>query len=103
MIYAADFSEYACILLRDQLDTFIYDVRADPEFSSCSDLGNLAVKMVQSDRHTVFPLVYRLIELALILPVATAIVERAFSAMSIIKTELRNKMWMNHSKSDLTH
>ena len=55
--------------------------------------------MVQTDRHTHFPLVYRLIELALILPVATATVERAFSAMSIVKTELRNKMndeWMNH-------
>jgi hypothetical protein len=43
--------------------------------------------------------VYRLIELVLVLPVATASVERAFSAMSIIKTELRNKMaddWLNH-------
>ena len=44
-------------------------------------------------------MVYRLIELALILPVATATVERAFSAMKIIKTDLRNKMgdeWMSH-------
>jgi len=44
--------------------------------------------------------VYRLIELALILPVATTTVERAFSAMNIIKTERRNKMndeWMNNS------
>lgn len=60
----------------------------------------IAVKMVQTDRHIVFPLVYRLIELALILPVATASVERAFSAMSIIKTELRNKMgdgWLNYT------
>ena len=42
--------------------------------------------------------VYRLIELALLLPVATATVERAFSAMKIIETELRNKMsdgWLN--------
>jgi hypothetical protein len=42
--------------------------------------------------------VYRLVELALILPVATATVERAFFAMNIIKTERRNKMgdeWMN--------
>ena len=38
------------------------------------------------------PLVYRLIELALILLVATATVERAFSAMIIIKTDLSNKM-----------
>jgi hypothetical protein len=44
-------------------------------------------------------LIYRLIELALILPVATTSVERAFSAMNIIKTELRNKTgdeWLNH-------
>ena len=40
-----------------------------------------------------FPLVYRLIELGLLLPVATASVERAFSAMKIIKTELRSKMY----------
>jgi hypothetical protein len=42
--------------------------------------------------HIVFPLVYHIIELALLLPVVSAIVERAFSAMKIIKTELRNKM-----------
>jgi len=64
-------------------------VRADEDFLSYNDLGNLAVKMVQSDRHTCYPLVYRLIELALILPVATTTVERAFSAMSIVKTELK--------------
>jgi hypothetical protein len=46
----------------------------------------------------VFSLVYRLIELALLLPVATATVERVSSAMKIIKTKLRNKMsdgWLN--------
>jgi hypothetical protein len=54
--------------------------------------------MVQLERHIVFPLVYRTIELALLLPVATAIIERAFSAMKIIKTELCNKItdaWLN--------
>jgi hypothetical protein len=43
-------------------------------------------------------LVYKLIELALILPVSTASVERSFSAMKIIKSKLRNKMkngWFN--------
>jgi len=56
--------------------------------------------MVQTERDTTFPLVYRLIELALILPVATTTVERVFSAMNIIKTERRNKMdddWLNSS------
>ena len=75
-------------------------MRVDEDFLSCNDLGNLAVKMVQSDRHTCYPLVYHLIELALILPVAIAIVEQAFSAMNIVKTKLRNGMnydWMNNS------
>jgi hypothetical protein len=38
------------------------------------------------------------LELALILPVAIATAERAFSAMSIIKNRLRNRMgneWLN--------
>jgi len=98
-IYADGFIEYDCVVLRDQLDTFITEAREDSSFLSCCDLGNLAMKMVKTERHTVFPLVYRLIELVLILPVATAMVERAFSAMKIIKTDLRNKMgdeWLSH-------
>src|SRR6266540_619815 len=54
--------------------------------------------MVETQKHIAFPLVYKLIELALILPVSTATVERAFSTMKIIKTELRNKIsddWLN--------
>ena len=64
----------------------------------CIDIASLAKKVVKFERHIMFPTVYRLIELALLLPVATATVERAFSAMKIIKTELRNKMsdgWLN--------
>jgi hypothetical protein len=49
--------------------------------------------------HAAFLLVYRLIELALLLPVATISLEmRAFSAMNIIKTDLCNKIgdeWLN--------
>jgi hypothetical protein len=99
-IYYADFSDYECEKLRTELENFIDEVKHDEEFFSCIDLGGLAEKMVKTDRHTYFPLVYRLIELALILPVATATVERAFSAMNIIKTDRRNKMnddWMNNS------
>ena len=98
-IYDDDFSQYDHDRLPQQLDNFISDVRADPSFANCTDLGELAIKMVQTERHTTFPLVYRLIELALILPIATATVERIFSAMKIVKTESRNKMadeWLNH-------
>ena len=37
-------------------------------------------------------LVYSLVTLSLILPVATATVERVFSAMNIIKNRLRNQI-----------
>jgi hypothetical protein len=50
------------------------------------------------ERHIMFPIVYHLIELAMFSPVTTATVERAFPAMKIIETELRNKMsdgWLN--------
>ena len=45
-----------------------------------------------------YPLVYSLVILALILLVATATIERAFSTMNIIKNRLRNQIrdqWMN--------
>jgi len=45
--------------------------------------------MVQCEMDKDFVLVYRLIQLVLVLPVA---VERVFSVLKIIKTELRNKM-----------
>jgi hypothetical protein len=97
-IYHDDFSIDDRASIKDQLRTFILHVRRLEEFKVCHDLASLAKTMVELERHIVFPLVYRLIELALLLPVATATVERAFSAMKIIKTELRNKMsngWLN--------
>ena len=48
----------------------------------------------------IYPLVYLLVSLALVLPIATATVERAFSAMKIVKSRLRNRMgdeWLNDS------
>jgi hypothetical protein len=67
---------------------------------NCIDLGNLPLKMVQTDRHKTFSLVYCVIELALILMVNNKTMERAYSTMKIIKIDVRNKMngdWMNHS------
>jgi hypothetical protein len=51
-----DFSQYDHDRLPQQLDNFISDVRADPSFANCTDLGELAIKMVQTERHTTFPL-----------------------------------------------
>ncbi|XP_047949207.1 zinc finger MYM-type protein 1-like [Salvia hispanica] len=90
--YPSEFSEVALFELENQLENFIFDVRIDEKFSQISGISGLAQKMVSTRKHEVFPMVYLLVKLSLILPVATASVERAFSAMKIIKTSLRNSM-----------
>ena len=55
-------------------------------------ISELAKLMVSTNKHMGFPLVYRLLKLVLVLPVASASVEMCFSAMKIVKTILRNRI-----------
>ena len=80
------------MVLGDQLDTYIIDLRGDDEFSGNEGIASLAEKMVKTKKNLVFPLVYMLVKLSLLLPVATVTVERVFSAMHIINSRLRNRM-----------
>jgi hypothetical protein len=80
-----NFSNGDLTILRDQLETYVLQLRNHVAFSSCKDVEILAIKMVETDKHLAFSLVYKLIELALLLPMSTTSVERAFSAMKIIK------------------
>jgi hypothetical protein len=75
-----------------QLDNYIDDVRQDDSFKGLENLVDLSVKLVQTKRHKVYDMVYLLLKLVLFLQVATASVERVFSAMALIKTKLRNKL-----------
>ncbi|XP_026398285.1 uncharacterized protein LOC113294076 [Papaver somniferum] len=96
--YPKDFSEIDVVLLDGQLQNYIMDVRTSTEFSSLNGITDLARKMVETKKDKVYSKVYLLLTLALILPVATASVERLFSAMKILKTRLRNRMgdeWLN--------
>ncbi|XP_015087076.1 zinc finger MYM-type protein 1-like [Solanum pennellii] len=61
-------------------------------FFNLKGISDLAKVLIKSDLHQTWPLVYLLIKLTLILPVATASVERAFSSMKYIKNELRNSI-----------
>ncbi|XP_022867080.1 uncharacterized protein LOC111386832 [Olea europaea var. sylvestris] len=90
--YPLDFSAADGIVLSDQLETYILDMRSNKEFEELNGLGDLAEKLVMTKKDKVYPLVYRLLTLALILLVATATVERVFSAMNIVKNRLRNRM-----------
>lgn len=92
-LYPNDFSELQrAVFIGDQLDAYIFDVRSSHEFKDMRELGSISQKMVETKRNIVYPLVYRLIKLTLVLPVATTSVERVFSAMKIIKYRLDNRM-----------
>lgn len=90
--YPNDFTSVESSYLEDELDTFIYDMRRDDRFHGLKDMGELSVKLFETKKHESYRLVYLLIKLVLILPVATATVERAFSVMSIVKNRLRNSI-----------
>ncbi|XP_017248744.1 uncharacterized protein LOC108219745 [Daucus carota subsp. sativus] len=90
--YPEDFSLLDLELLPNQLDNFIYDVRTDKDLSGLQNIGDLSVMMVKTHRHTAYPLIYLLVELALVPPVATVTIEKVFSAMKMIKTYQRNRM-----------
>ncbi|KAM2123617.1 hypothetical protein ACFX1Q_021131 [Malus domestica] len=96
--YPSDFSEHDLELLKEQLENYIWDMTSNSEFADLKGISDLAQKMVGTKKDHTYPLVYLLLTLALILPVATASVERVFSAMNIVKNTLRNRMgdlWMN--------
>jgi hypothetical protein len=90
--YPDDFDSMQLVALRYQLSIYIDNVRAGKRFSDLNDIGDPSKSLVDTNKHVSFPLVYQLLKRVLILPVATASVERCFSAMNIVKNVLRNKM-----------
>ncbi|CAN1248213.1 Zinc finger MYM-type protein 1 [Linum perenne] len=90
--YPTEFSDVQIIFLEHQLETYIFDMQANDNFKGLKGIEELSMKMVKTKKHLVYPLVYLLLKMALILPVATASVERAFSAMTYVKNKLRNRM-----------
>jgi hypothetical protein len=90
--YPKEFSKNNLLKLELQLDNYIDDIGQDDEFQGLENIVDLSVKLVETKRHKVHDMVYELLKLVLLLPVATASVERVFSAMVLVKTKLRNKM-----------
>jgi hypothetical protein len=90
--YPLDFSEQEIINLRYQLKYFGLDVHADQTLQNLSSIAELCQELAKAQKSKTYYLLDRLICLVLTLPVSTATTERAFSAMKIVKTRLRNKM-----------
>ena len=77
--------------LKKELDLYNYDVVQHSGFKNLKNISELCQWMVRT-RKEYYPLIYRVVKLVLTLPVFPATTERAFSAMNVIKTDLRNKM-----------
>ncbi|XP_017250865.2 uncharacterized protein LOC108221502 [Daucus carota subsp. sativus] len=90
--YPGDFDASEVRALRLQLEHYRCQVVSHKDFQDLSSLAQLCRQFVETGLAKLFPLVDILIRLVLTLPVSTATTERAFSAMKIIKTRLRNKM-----------
>ncbi|GJZ29862.1 zinc finger MYM-type protein 1-like protein [Tanacetum coccineum] len=101
-MYPRDFTYKERLSLPMELGVYYHIVRNDDDFANLDSIAKLAQKMVDKKKHTSHPLVYRLLKLALVLPVATATVERCFSKMKLIKTNLRNRMGDEYFSGALT-
>ncbi|KAL6535203.1 hypothetical protein OROMI_026577 [Orobanche minor] len=90
--YPDDFSCVERMTLEHELDIYIDNVQEDHTFANLKSISDLARVMVETRKHLAFPLVYRLLKLTLVLPVATATIERCFYAMKLVKLDLRNQI-----------
>ncbi|XP_075087607.1 uncharacterized protein LOC142169616 [Nicotiana tabacum] len=81
------------VTLKNQLETYFVDVHdVDERFSNLQGLVDLSETLVKTKKHLNYPFVFHLVKFSLLLPVAIATVERTFSVMKLIKSELRNRM-----------
>jgi hypothetical protein len=83
--YPNDFSSSDLLRLEIQFDNYIDDMRRENSFQGINNLVDFSVKLVETNRHNVYDLVYLLLKSVLILPMATTSVERAFSTMNFVK------------------
>ena len=90
--YPADFEEQERNNLRCQLRHYENDILTNPKFQNLTTISELCQQLAATGKSDEYHLIDRLIRLVLTLPVSTATTQRAFSAMKLVKTRLRNKM-----------
>ncbi|XP_070045896.1 uncharacterized protein [Nicotiana tomentosiformis] len=94
--YLNEFTDSKLEDLSRELDKYInYVQEIDNAFSNLKELGDLSNTMVKTNIHKTWGLIYLPVKLSLILPMATATVERAFSSMEFIKNDLRSRIGDN--------
>ncbi|XP_022042327.1 zinc finger MYM-type protein 1-like [Helianthus annuus] len=91
-MYPDDFTTQELGTLLGDIESFRYTINDDDRFANLNGISDLARLMVETETHSSCPLVYRVVKLALVLPVTTATVEICFSKLKLVKTYLRNGM-----------
>ncbi|XP_024962821.1 uncharacterized protein LOC112503001 [Cynara cardunculus var. scolymus] len=94
-MYPQDFEDKERIILEHELDIYYHSVYNYVSFANLNGIADLTRLMVATRKHLSHPLVYRLLKLTLVFPVATATVERCFLAMKFVKTDLYNRIGDN--------
>ncbi|CAI9259805.1 unnamed protein product [Lactuca saligna] len=90
-LYTKDFDDAERIQLDGELEIYYHVLHKYDRFTSLQEISDLSRLMVETGKHRSYPMVYRLLKLVLVLPVVT-VVERCFSTMKFLKTDLRNKI-----------
>ena len=83
--YPSDFLRTNILALDSQLQNYIFDMRSNDFFLELQEVSELAEKLVSTRKHETYPLIYLLMKLALTLPIATATIQRIFSAIKYIR------------------
>ena len=67
-LYPNDIPDNYLLKLELELDNYIDDMQRDETFQGLQNLVDLSVKLVETERHKVYDMVYLLLKLVLILP-----------------------------------
>ncbi|XP_021995921.1 zinc finger MYM-type protein 1-like [Helianthus annuus] len=94
-MYPDDFTTQEIGSLLGDIESFRHTISDDDNFEDLNGISDLARVMVEMGTHSSCPTVYRIVKLALLLPVATATVERCFSKLKLVKTDLHNRIARN--------
>jgi hypothetical protein len=87
-----DFTDHEKEQLEIKFSHYEHNVVQHTSFQGLTNISELCQWLVRTEKSTIYQLVFRAIVLLLTLPVFTATIERAFSAIKIVKTRLRNKI-----------
>jgi hypothetical protein len=78
-------------------------MRRDERFRKVKNLVELSIMLVQTKKIIKHDIVYKIFKLVLVLPVAIATVEKAFSSMNYVKNKLMNRMRDQYLNDCLLH